>query len=110
MTNTVEKANKVMEICPDIDRKIYVTDDWYPTYEDEGGTYIKCDVLARYYNGYYVKIIFHGGDDFTLEKETDCNTIEDVKKVYNEFVNYMNNVPQNTELKPILYEDEFKLG
>ena len=39
-------GSRIRAICPDSDRRIYVTDDWYPSFTDvqTGKLYVECYV------------------------------------------------------------------
>ena len=104
--------NKIMAICPDVMRKVYVKDDWYPSFTERGTNklYVECEVFCRYDSiGFYTKIVFWGKDDFALEKEYANDDMNEVIKAYREFRKYAKNVPQNKYLQDILYRDGFKM-
>jgi hypothetical protein len=101
---------RIKAICPDSDRRIYVTDDWYPSYTDAqtGKLYVECYVLCTYYDGEFGAIIaFWGGDDFYLGKRFDSSDINEVIKAYRRFKKYAKKVPHGRNLQHILYRDGF---
>ena len=112
MGSRTAMINKIKAICPDSSRKVYVRDDWYPSYREAGTnrSYVNCDVICSFdSSGFYTKIIFWGADDFGLEKEFCSSNMNAVAKMYKRFRKYAKNVPQNRELKSILYRDNFQL-
>lgn len=103
--------DKIKAICPDSNRKVYVTDNWYPSYMDiSGKLYVTCYVGVTYYSDEYsVKIVFFGADDFGLEKEFCTSDFAEAIKKYREFKRYAKKVPKNKALQHILYRDGFEM-
>ncbi len=104
--------NKIKAICPDSLRKVYVKDNWYPSYKENGTNklYVKCEVICSYFKKFYTKIIFSGADDFALEKQFESSDISEVAVVYKKFRKYAANVPQNRDLRTILCCDGFEVS
>lgn len=89
--------SRIKAICPDSGRRIYVTDNWYPSFTDaqNGKLYVECYVYCTYV------------DDFFLGKRFDSSDINEVIKVYRLFKKYAKKVPHGRNLKHILYRDGF---
>lgn len=106
----ISMINKIKAVCPDSFRKVYVRDNWYPSYK-EGGTnklYVKCEVICSYNTKFHTMIVFSGADDFSMAKLFESSDMSDVVAMYKKFRKYAANVPQNYDLKTILYRDGFE--
>ena len=103
-------TSRIKAICPDSDRRIYVTDNWYPSFIDAqtGKLYVECYVYCIYDDREFSTILsFWGGDDFYLGKSFDSSDINEVIKAYRQFKKYAKKVPHGRNLKDILYRDGF---
>lgn len=102
--------DKIKALCPNSYRKVYVTDDWYPSYTDDqnGREYVDCSVRCGYHQGeFFVTISFWGADDFGLGKSFAGENMYDVVKVYRNFRKYARKTPHGRNLQTILYRDGF---
>ncbi len=110
LEHRISMINKIKAVCPDSLRKVYVMDNWYPSYKENGTNklYVECEVICSYDTKFYTKIIFSGADDFAMEKEFESSDMSDVVAVYKKFRKYAANVPQNCDLQTILYRDGFQ--
>ena len=111
LEHRISMINKIKAVCPDSLRKVYVRDNWYPSYKESGTNklYVECEVICSYFPKFYTKIIFSGADDFALEKEFESSDMSEVAAMYKKFRKYAANVPQNRDLQAILYRDGFEL-
>lgn len=103
-------TSRIRAICPDSYRRVYVTDNWYPSFTDAqtGKLYVECYVSCTYEDGEFGAVIsFWGNDDFCLGKRFDSSDINEVIKMYRRFEKYAKKVPHGRNLQHILYRDGF---
>ena len=86
------------------EKYIKVTDNWYPCYK---GNKIKLSVSLNNFNGFYVKIIACGADDFILEIEKDVKDFKEAILIYQNFEAIYNNIPNDIN-KEYFYKIGFK--
>ena len=86
------------------EKSIKVVDDWYPCFKNNT---IKIKISLNNFNGYYVKIIACGADDFILEIEKDCENFEDAILTYFDFEKIYDNIHNGVD-KEYFYKLGFK--
>ena len=116
---TRKELDKIKQEYPDIHKHIKVADDWYPNYPDgtvEATILIAIDI--DYYQNkrkperpkYYIKFVFWGYDDDGMEKEFESDDFDKILIQRDEWIEYLNKVPENIELHEYLYKDGFVRG
>lgn len=116
---TEQEYNKEFEQLrkdyPDAVRFVPVADYWCPNYPD--GTVKGCASIGLNfehvyeenpkYPKYIAHISFWGYDDTGVEKWYYNDDLKKVIEVYEEYVDYLNKVPENIELQDYLFKDGF---
>ena len=79
---------------------VKVTDNWYPCYKNNE---IKIKLSLNNFNGYYVKLVACGADDFILEIEKNCGSFADAILTYFDLQEIYNKISDGVN-KEYFYE------
>ncbi len=116
---TQREEDRLKQEYPIVIRHIKVADDWCPNYPD-GTVEGNVDISINYeyfqnkrkpeYPKYWAHIWFRGYDDDGMEKDFASNDLEKVLVKRDEYIEYLNKIPENIELHEYLYKDGFVPG
>lgn len=102
---------------PEVEKRIKVADDWSPNYPDgtvKGRVSIllnpeyAMENLEPIRGKYVIHISFWGYDDTGFEKWHYAKRIKEAVTIYQEYIDYMNKIPENINLKEYLIKDDFR--